>query len=144
MLECVAAERQIELVRSLYAALARGDTDAISRLLDPGFVGMATAGLGDGIGGTHHGPQGMWEGCWLQLGRAADVRVEPIEWIPCADGRLLVSGRYVGSARRTEAELDAAFMHLISFENGERLRITRLVQLTDSARWSAVLAGARA
>lgn len=135
-----ARQSRIDLVHQLYLALATADLSAIDQLLDPDFTGQATAGLAAGIGGTHHGPRAMWEGGWLQFGRAADVRVEPAEWIDCEGGRLLVVGTYRGTARRDPAlELEADFMHLISFDEDPPNRITSLIQLTDSAAWNPVL-----
>jgi len=69
---------------------------------------------------------------WWAIGRAFDLRAEPEEWIDCADGRLLVTGRYRGHARASGAPIDAAFAHLWTARDS---RLTRLWQLTDSARW---------
>ncbi len=121
-----------QLVDRVYPALAAGDRDALLELLDADFEATFTAGLPCGIGGTHRGAVAAQRGGWWAIGRAFDLRAEPQEWIDCADGRLLVIGRYVGSVRATGAPVDAAFAHLWTARDGQ---LTRLWQLTDSARW---------
>lgn len=123
-----------ELVRAVYAALAAGDREALLRLLHPDFEGTLTESLP--FGGVHRGAEAMIENGWWAIGRAFAVRAEPLEWIPCADGRLLVLGRYAGRARATGAPLDAAFAHLWSGSDG---RLSALRQLTDSAQWLTAL-----
>jgi ketosteroid isomerase-like protein len=124
-----------ELVERLYAALAAGDRDGVQALLHPEFVATFAAGLPFGIGGSHHGSDAIDHGWWA-IGRAFALRAEPSEWIDCADGRLLVAGRYVGHARATRRPITAAYIHLFAAEDD---RLTRLIQVTDSALWLAAL-----
>lgn len=124
------------LVRRLYAALAAGDRDALGGLLHPDFEGTLAAGLPLGLGGTRRGAAAMIDGGWWAIGAAFALRVEAEEWIACADGRLLVTGRYVGRTRSTGAAVDAAFAHLWTARDG---RLASVWQLTDTARWHAAL-----
>jgi 2-(1,2-epoxy-1,2-dihydrophenyl)acetyl-CoA isomerase len=119
-----------ELVAALYPALTKGDKATIRRIVADEFEGTLTEGLPLGTGGLHHGREAMIDNAWWTLGRAFHIRPEPSLWMPCPDGRLLVLGRYVGSARETGAPLDAAFVHLWSAAGG---RLTAVWQLTDSA-----------
>ena len=119
-----------ELVAELYPALAQGDRAALARLVADDFEGTLTEGLPFGIGGVHRGREAMIEHGWWALGRAFKVRAEPSVWMTCPDGRLLVLGRYVGTARESGTPIDAAFVHLWSAEAG---RLSALWQLTDSA-----------
>jgi ketosteroid isomerase-like protein len=119
-----------DLVTALYPALVKGDRDGLSRLIDPDFEGTLTEGLPCGVGGVHRGREDMIEHAWWALGRLFRLHVEPAQWMVCPDGRLLVIGRYVGTARESGAPLDAAFVHLWSAADG---RLTAVWQLTDSA-----------
>lgn len=121
-----------ELVEQVYAALGRRDGEALRRVLAPAFVGTVSAGMPAGAGGVHHGPHAMIEGCWWRIGAAYKVLAEPEEWIPTADGRLLVTGFYRGTARDDGRVVHAAFTHLWT---GDRERLTALTQVTDTARW---------
>jgi 2-(1,2-epoxy-1,2-dihydrophenyl)acetyl-CoA isomerase len=123
---------------ALYRALAGGDRDALDGLLHPDFVGETTPGLPLGVGGTHRGPTAMRRRFWGPLGRAFDVTARPTGMASLDDGRLMVTGRYVGTARATGATLDAPFVHVLAFDGR---RIVGLVQVTDSQQWCAALAG---
>lgn len=122
-----------ELVRRLYEALRTGDRDTLAgELLHEDFEGSFCEGLPGDLGGVHRGAETVIHEGWWAIGRAFAVLAEPEEWIGCADGRLLVRGRYRGVARATGAPVDAEFMHLWTAHDG---RLTELRQLTDSARW---------
>nr|WSZ19739.1 enoyl-CoA hydratase-related protein [Streptomyces canus] len=123
----------------LYRALAAGDRKRLDEILDPAFEGRTTDGLPLGLGGTYAGADAMRREFWGQIARSYDARAEPAEYRHLDDGQLLVTGRYVGEARQGGGKLDAEFFHLLRFDED---RITGLVQLTDSARWTDAL-GAR-
>ena len=129
-----------ELVRAVYRVLAGGDGDAVAELLHPDFEGTFTEGLPFGIGGVHHGAEATIRDGWWAIGRAFAIRAEPAEWIECADGRLLVVGRYVGCARATGLPVDSAFAHLWTARDG---RLTGIRQVTDSALWVQALGAGR-
>lgn len=118
-------------VDAVYAALAHGDEDALAALLTLDFEARFAEGMPVG-GGVRRGRQAAIERWWT-IGRAWAVRAEPAERIPCADGRLLVTGRYRGTRRGEPGHVvDAAFAHLWSAAGG---RLARLEQVTDTARW---------
>jgi 2-(1,2-epoxy-1,2-dihydrophenyl)acetyl-CoA isomerase len=130
-------DTNVATVRSLYRALAAGDKEALGQLLHPDFIGHVTAGLPLGVGGEHVGPEAMRTGVWWQLGRHYRVAPQPDEFWALADGRLLVAGYYRGEARRSGKKLEAAFHHVIAFDDDGR--VTSLDQLTDSAAWIEAL-----
>jgi ketosteroid isomerase-like protein len=127
-----------ELIEQLYAALARGDRERLLELLAPDFeaefaAGMPVVRTGEPI----RSAEAMIENAWWALGRAYRIRVEPSEWIPCAAGRLLVLGRYQGSARSTGREFEANLVHLWTARDG---RLAHLWHLTDTAKWAQAIA----
>jgi 2-(1,2-epoxy-1,2-dihydrophenyl)acetyl-CoA isomerase len=128
-----------DVVRRLYDALAVGDTATIGALLHPEFEGVIAEGMPAGAG-EHNGADAMWDAGWKQIGRAFTAGPKPTEFAPLVDGRLLVTGRYTGHGRRGGGPLDAAFTHLFSFRDG---RISRLEQVTDTARWREAAAALR-
>ena len=69
---------------------------------------------------------------WGAIARHFEARAEPEAFIDLTDGRLLVIGRYRGCGKQGGAALDAAFAHLIAFDQGH---IKSLEQFTDTARW---------
>jgi 2-(1,2-epoxy-1,2-dihydrophenyl)acetyl-CoA isomerase len=124
------------LARHLYEALAAGDAGSVRELLHPSFTGRATEGLPLGLGGDYDSPGAMTEDFWWAIGRHYRARAEPEQFLPLADGGLLVLGRYTGTARVGGGRLDAAFAHVLRFTDG---RISKLAQYTDSARWAGAL-----
>ena len=121
----------------LYDALACGDRGTLDTLLSPDFVGRAAEGMPLNMGGEHVGPDAMCANLWWRIGENFKARAQSHDFRVLDDGRLMVVGRYVGTARRSGNPLDAAFIHLIEF--GDDGRIVRLDQLTDTAAWHAAL-----
>lgn len=130
-----------KLATELYLALARGDRDRLASLLHPEFEGRTTEGLPLELGGTYHGPDAMRREFWGRVAKSFTARAEPAEFGLLDDGRLVVLGRYTGTAKANGGALDAEFVHVLSFTDG---RISGLVQLTDSERWSQALAAGAA
>jgi ketosteroid isomerase-like protein len=125
-----------ELVRRLYEALVTGDRHAVEELLAPDFQGSIAPGMPFGLGGHKAGMVAMRDDGWWAIGREFSVRVEPDEWIPCADGRLLVVGRYVGRARSSGRAFEAEVAHLWSAAGG---RLASVHQFTDTVMWKEAL-----
>jgi 2-(1,2-epoxy-1,2-dihydrophenyl)acetyl-CoA isomerase len=121
-----------ELARALYAALATGDRNQLDALLHPEFTGRTAEGMPFGIGGNHDSPAAMRRDGWGAIARHFEARAEPERFLDLTDGRLLVTGRYLGRGKQGGAPLDAAFAHLIAIDQG---RIRALEQYTDTARW---------
>lgn len=121
-----------ELVRGVYAALAAGDADALDDLLHREFVGVVAAGMPAGAG-RHEGAAAMRDDGWWAIGRAFAVLADPDEYVPCVDGRLLVTGTYRGTRRADRFAVEAAFTHLWTARDG---RLVALTQVTDTERWT--------
>jgi ketosteroid isomerase-like protein len=127
-----------ELVEQLYGALAEGDRERLLELLVPDFEAEFAAGMPVvDTGRPIRSAEAMIENAWWALGRAFHIRVEPAAWIPCSGGRLLVVGRYTGSARSTGREFEANLVHLWTAREG---RLTHLWHLTDTAAWAQAIA----
>ncbi len=124
-----------ELVRQLYAALRAGDAEGVEALLTDDFEAELAEAMPLGLGGRPRGAREMREHWWA-IGRAFQVHVEPSDWIPCAGGRLLVIGNYVGTARSSGNAFEAAFAHLWGAREG---LLASVRQLTDTAAWAAAL-----
>jgi len=127
----------VATARALYAALSTGDRNILDALLHPEFIGETTPGLPLDLGGRYEGPDQMRRRFWGPIARAFDVAAEPAEMMSLSDGRLLVTGTYVGTARSTGRKMDAGFVHILRFAGRQ---IIGLVQITDSQRWWAALA----
>lgn len=125
-----------QIAAELYQVLADGDGARLSALLHPRFEGQVTEGFPLGLGGSYHGPEAMRRDFWGRIARSFDARAKPVSYCPLPDGRLIVTGRYTGTARGG-GPLDAEFVHFLTFCDEQ---VIGLVQLTDSARWASALA----
>lgn len=125
-----------QLALRLYKALENGDATTLADLLDDAFVGRTADGLPLGLGREYVGAKDMQENFWWEIGRHFRVAAEPDELLELSDGRLLVTGTYRGSGRRSGRGLEATFTHVISFRDN---RISALTQLTDTAAWHHAL-----
>lgn len=48
----------------------------------------------------------------------------------------MILGRYLGRSRETGRSHDAAFAHVLRFQDGA---VSELIQITDTARWHEAL-----
>ena len=126
----------VRVASRLYRALAARDRDGLLNLLAAGFRGYVTDGMPNGLGGIYEGAETMMRDCWAPILAAADVRPIPEEYLPVCDDRIVVLGRYRGTARLTGRPLSAAFAHILRIEDGQ---VRELVQVTDTARWQQAL-----
>ncbi|MGY4101946.1 enoyl-CoA hydratase-related protein [Nocardia sp. R16R-3T] len=125
-----------QLAVGLYDALAAGDRERLEVLLHPRFEGRTADGMPFELGGVYHGPDAMRRDFWGRIAKHYTARAVPAQLTWLDDGRLAVIGRYTGYARIGNGELDAEFIHILTFTQG---RISGLVQLTDTERWSRAL-----
>jgi len=116
----------------LYEAFADTDGQALLDVLTDDFVGTVSAGMPHGVGGTHEGPADMIGCVWGRIASLYEMHVDPVEYLPVDDQRVVVLGRYWGSARDGGAAVDAVFAHIITTRGD---RVTALQQITDTARW---------
>jgi uncharacterized protein len=121
------------VARRLYDAMANADGESLFGLLTEDFVGIVSAGMPHGVGGEHHGAADMITRVWARIASVYDMHVDPVDYLPVDDQRVVVLGRYWGPARDGRSTVDAAFAHIIT-TRGERIAALR--QITDTASWS--------
>jgi ketosteroid isomerase-like protein len=125
----------LSTLKTFYTALKSADAPALYGLLDPSFVGIVSDGMPGGAGGRYEGPEAMLA-MWGGVARHFAVYPEPEEFIDAGEGRFVVTGHYIGSARATGQDVKAAFAHMINANDG---KLTFLRQITDTQRWVEAL-----
>jgi 2-(1,2-epoxy-1,2-dihydrophenyl)acetyl-CoA isomerase len=113
--------------------MAHADGAALFGLLTEDFVGTVSTGMPHGVGGEHHGAVDMITGVWARIASVYDMHVDPLDYLQVGDDRVVVLGRYWGTARDGGSAVDAAFAHVITTRGN---RIAAVQQITDTARWS--------
>lgn len=126
-----------EIVKGFYAATQAPDAAALLALLHPDFVAHTAPGMPCGAGGTFHGPQEALTQVWGAVYKTYDTAPYDETWQETADGTVVVTGHYRGTARATGRPYEAEFVHLWRVTDG---RISWLHQYTDTARWHQALA----
>jgi uncharacterized protein len=120
----------------LYRALQERDVETLLARLHPEFEGRIAPGMPFGVGGVHHGPEAMLAEVWGVVAGAFDTAPYPEAWQTTAEGTVVVTGRYRGTAARTGRVHEAEFVHLWTLRDGQALS---LHQYTDTARWHEAL-----
>ena len=116
---------RMDVVRSIYEALGRGDIEAVTSLLRKTEWHEAE---GMPYGGTYQGSEAILQNVFGPI--ASDVQgfsARPGELLPAGDDRVLALGRYRGTG--SKGEVDAAFAHLWTVREG---RIVKFVQYADT------------
>jgi 2-(1,2-epoxy-1,2-dihydrophenyl)acetyl-CoA isomerase len=121
------------VAQRFYDVIARSDGEALFDLLTEDFKGVVSTGMPHGVGGEHHGPADMITSVWARIESLYDVHVDPAEYLPVDDEKVVVLGRYWGLARDGGSTVDAAFAHVITTRGD---RIAALRQITDTTRWT--------
>ena len=121
------------VAQRLYDAMAHADGEALFGLLTDDFVGTVSAGMPHGVGGEYHGAADMITRVWARIASVYEMHVDPLDYLPVDDQRVVVLGRYWGPARDGGSAVDAAFAHIITTRGD---RIAALQQITDTASWS--------
>lgn len=116
---------------SLAVARRFYDASAFMRMLNEDFVVTVSEGMPHGLGGVYHDPRDATD-VWCRIWALYDMRADPAEFLPVADGRVVVLGFYRGQARDGGSAVDARFAHVITAV-GDRL--AAFEQITDTARW---------
>ncbi|GIH77037.1 nuclear transport factor 2 family protein [Planobispora longispora] len=123
-------------VERLYKGFAASDPEEIAAALHPDFVGVVSAGMPLGVGGTHQGVEAIFRDCWGVVFRKLDTCPRPEEELWIGPDRVVVLGHYRGAARETGRPHEAAFAHDLHLRDG---LVVKLVQITDTARWAEAL-----
>lgn len=126
----------MNVVDRLYRGFAAHDPKEILDALHPDFVGVVSAGMPYGVGGTHRGPQAMLKDCWGVVFEHLDTAPHPEGQVRAGADRVVVFGHYRGKARATGRPHEAAFAHDLRLRDG---LIVGLLQITDTAKWFEAL-----
>src|ERR1019366_7079435 len=74
-----APDDKLQAAQRLYEAFAAHDARALLALLIPGFRGVVSEGMPDGLGGTYDGAEAMLRECWARVFALLDLRPVPAE-----------------------------------------------------------------
>jgi uncharacterized protein len=123
------SESNVELVRGVYDAFARGEVDEVFAAMEPDIEWDESEGMP--YGGTYRGREAILENVFGPI--LADVEgftAEPDEILELDDTRVIARGRHGG--RGAGGPVDARFIHIWTVTDG---KVTRYEQLADTRRF---------
>ncbi|MEX0801612.1 MAG: nuclear transport factor 2 family protein [Dehalococcoidia bacterium] len=120
--------QNVDVIRGVYAAFARGDVPAVLGAMDPQVEWTEAEGFP--YPGTFVGPDAVLQGVFAPLGTEWDgYKVEPSEILDAGDA-VVGLGHYSGRYKATGKEFRAPFAHVFRLKDG---KIVGFVQYTDTA-----------
>ena len=117
----------LDVIRGLYGAFAKGDIPAVLAALSPAIEW--TEAEGGPYGGLFHGPQAVLENVFMKLGGEWDsFAAVPREFV--TEGATVVAlGEYSGTFKATGKSFRAPFAHVWKLTDG---RAVSFQQYTDT------------
>ena len=115
----------LDSVRGVYDAFAKGDITAVLRFLSPDINWTEAEGFP--YGGTYTGPDAVLAGVLMRLGAEWDgFSAAPDEFVDGGD-TVVVLGRYSGKYKATGKSLRAVFAHVWKVREGKAVRFVQYV-----------------
>jgi ketosteroid isomerase-like protein len=125
------SQANVDLLKTLYAAFARGDIPAVLAALDPRVEWNEAENFPYADRNPYIGPQAVLEGVFLRLGTEWDSFFALPEEFLDAGGTVVVRGRYDGVYKATGRSIHAQYVHVFRVTNG---KITGFQQYCDTAQ----------
>ena len=112
----------VELVRNVYEALAKGDIDTALGLMDDKIEWYEAEHVTYWSGAPFIGPQAVVKGVFARIPEDFDdFKVYITRVVGCGD-TVLVEGRYRARAKATCKPLDVQVAHVWDFQHGKAVR----------------------
>jgi uncharacterized protein len=124
-------QTNLELIRGLYQAFARGDAAAVLATMDPQVVWNEAENFPYAEGNPYAGPGAIAQGVFLRLATEWEGFAASPHTFHDAGDTVVVEGRYTGRFKQTGRELNAQFAHIYWLREG---RVVRFQQYTDTAQ----------
>jgi uncharacterized protein len=128
-LEEPVSQANVDVVRGVYDAFARGDVDAVFAAMKPEIEWDESEGMP--YGGIYHGREAIVANVFEPI--LADVEgftADPDEILAIDATRVMARGRHGGTG--AAGPVDARFIHIWTVSNG---RVSRYEQLADTRRF---------
>jgi ketosteroid isomerase-like protein len=125
-----------DVVNSVYAALGRGDVDAVVAVFDDDIEWCEAEGHPyQADGRVWRGSEAIVQNLFLRLATEWDAFTVMPTHVHDAGPTVVVEGRYRGTVKATANRLDAQFCHIWQVRGG---KVTAFQQYADTAQLQAV------
>ncbi len=113
------ASGDVEVVRGLYGAFARGDIGAATAAMAPDIVWLEAEGFAYADGNPYVGPDAVVRGVFARLGGEWNGFAAVIDEILDAGDRVVALGRYTGTFKATGKAINAQVVHVWTLAGGK-------------------------
>jgi ketosteroid isomerase-like protein len=132
------SQANVDLIRSLYAAFARGDGPAVLASMDPAIVWNEAENFPYADRNPYVGHAAVAEGIFFRLATEWDhFQALPSEFLDAGD-TVVALGYYKAAYKATGAPLNAQFAHIWRLRDA---KITAFQQYTDTAQAARAVGG---
>ena len=122
----------VNVVRGMYAAFAKGDIPAIIAALDPQVEWWEAENFIYADGNPYVGPDAVLIGVFMRIGGEWEgFAVSPKEVLDAGE-TIIGHGYYSGTYKQTGKKVRAQFAHLFTFREG---KIVKFQQYTDTSQF---------
>jgi ketosteroid isomerase-like protein len=129
------SQQNLETIRSLYAAFAKGDVPAVLGAFDPSIEWHEAENFLYAEGSPYIGPGAILQGVFLRLATDWEgFAANPQQFFDAGE-TIVVSGRYSGVYKATGKKLDAQLVHFWTLDDG---KVTCFRQYTDTLQAAQV------
>jgi ketosteroid isomerase-like protein len=124
----------IELIRGLYAAFAKGDAPAVLGVMAPDIVWNEAENFLYADRNPYRGPQAILEGVFMRIGADFEnFAVNPEEIIDGGD-TIVMLGRYTGTFKATGKAINLQAAHVWRLQNAKVTGFQQYVDTFGAAR----------
>jgi uncharacterized protein len=123
--------QNVDLVKKLYAAFAKGDIDTLIDHLTTESVFRFDAPSVIPYAGEHRTPAAIRDGFFGSLAKSVSDQVLSPEEFVAQDDKVVMIGRYKATVSATGKTVDQAVVHVFTIKDG---KVSRFLSFTDSAR----------
>ena len=129
------SQENLEVVRSMYDAFAKGDIPTIIGALDAEVEWWEAENFIYDDGNPYIGPDAVLNGVFARIGAEWEgFAVSPREVLDAGD-TIIGHGYYSGTYKRNGKQARAQFAHFFTFRGG---KVARFQQYTDTAQFRQV------
>jgi uncharacterized protein len=131
------SQENVEILRGMYDAFARGDVESVLGRMDEDVVWNEAENSPYADGNPYLGPQAVLEGVFARLGTEWEgFTVAPEELLDAGE-RVVALGTYTGTHKGTGTEVRAQFVHVWRLRGG---KVTSFQQYTDTKQFAEAVA----
>jgi ketosteroid isomerase-like protein len=125
-------QENVNTIRQMYEAFAKGDVPTIIAALDPQVEWWEAENFIYADRNPYIGPQSVLEGVFMRIAQEWDgFAVSPKELLDAGE-TVIGHGYYSGTYKKNGKQIRAQFAHFFTFRDG---RVVKFQQYTDTAQF---------